>query len=101
MERSKSRQIPINRNWTLAWQFSKNYIDWILASPIIQSGNGLAFPKANAGPFFFLRKRAADDGPNDIEVDCLRRDRPRRRIFVGESRTARRPAPKGHPGLVE
>ena len=43
----------INRNWTLAWQFSKNYTDWILASPIIQSGNGLAFPKANAGPFFF------------------------------------------------
>jgi hypothetical protein len=33
----------MNRNWTLAWQFSKNYIDWILASPIIQSGNGLAF----------------------------------------------------------
>ena len=63
MERSKSRQIPINRNWTLAWQFSKNYTDWILASPIIQSGNGLAFPKANAGPFLF------SDGKETLTVD--------------------------------
>jgi hypothetical protein len=49
---------PGFENWTLACQFSKNYIDWILASPIVQSGNGLAFPKANAGPFFFKGKES-------------------------------------------
>ena len=49
---------PGFHDWTLAWQFSKNYIGWILASPIIQSGNGLAFPKANAGPFFFFEEKS-------------------------------------------
>ena len=43
----------MNQNWTFACQFHLQDADWILASPIIQSGNGSAFPKANAGPFFF------------------------------------------------
>ena len=33
----------MNRNWTLACQFSKNYNRLGPASPFIQSGNGLAF----------------------------------------------------------
>ena len=58
VERSKSRQLPMNQNWTLACQFSKNYNRLGPVSPFIQSGNGLAFVKANAGPFLFQMRKS-------------------------------------------
>jgi hypothetical protein len=39
--------------WTLAWQFSKNYTDWILASPFIRSRMGWRF-EGKRWPFLLL-----------------------------------------------